>query len=164
MSKVAITPAREYEFEDVGALVVAAYRDLLGNELKETYERELLGVKERAQVCDVLVAKVEGILVGSVTYVGDAHSPMAEGLRNREVGVRMLAVDPKWQHRGVGKSLVSYVIERARREKALSIFLYSLEEMKVAHHLYMNLSFERTPSRDYLMDNGRYLLAFTRYL
>ncbi len=164
MSKVEIVSAQENEFEDVGVLVVAAYRDLLGDELSEAYEQELLRVKERSQVSDVLVAKIGETIVGSVTYVWDAHSPISEGLKDFEVGVRMLAVDPKWQGKGIGKSLVDYVIERAKHDKARSIFLYSLEAMKVAHRIYMNLNFERTPSRDYLMDNGRYLLAFTRSL
>ncbi len=164
MNTIVIELAKEEEFDSIGTLIVSAYRDLLGSELEEPYEKELLDVKTRAQVSDVYVAEVEGHLAGSVTYVGDPASPLAEDFNDHEVGVRMLAVDPKWQGKGVGKALVRFVADRARRDGARSVFLYSLEEMKVAHHIYEDLGFKRVVDRDYLMDNGRYLLAFTLYL
>src|SRR5262249_12332449 len=89
------------EHDPAGRLVVAAYQALPGNHMTGGYAAELADVKRRAIEAEVLVA-VDEALLGCVTFVPDASSPWAEMLQADESGIRMLAVLPAAQGRGVG--------------------------------------------------------------
>lgn len=150
------------EAEAAGELVVAAYAALSdGPDAEEHgYADELRAVGDRSRQAVVLVAVDDGRLVGCVTFVPDSASPLAEDLRLGEAGVRMLAVDPAWQRRGVGRALVSACIERARAAGRDTLFLHSGEWMPAAHRLYESMGFRRVPGRDWLPVPGIPLLAF----
>ena len=67
------------EYEQVGQLVVSAYRAIPGGHLSSEYARELANVERRAREAEVLVA-VDGDTeapLGCVTFVPDASSPYA---------------------------------------------------------------------------------------
>jgi ribosomal protein S18 acetylase RimI-like enzyme len=157
---------RPDEFEPAGAIVVAAYRNLPGGHLSEGYAAELADVRRRAVEAEVLVA-VDGEnsqLFGCVTYVPDARSPWAEGLEQDEAAIRMLAVDPAAQGRGVGRALVDACLGRARGRGRRAVFLHSAPWMQMAHHLYAVAGFVRVPARDWLPIPEVPLLAFRRDL
>jgi len=107
---------REDEAEKAGQLVFEAYRAIEGSPPVEEdgYGAELRAVARRAREAVVLVAVAEGQLAGCVTYVPDESSPLAEDLRPGEAGIRMLAVDPAWHRRGVGRALVEACAARGR--------------------------------------------------
>src|SRR4051812_42435735 len=111
-----IREVAEPEYEVVGELTAAAYQAIPGEHMSGGYEQELRAVDRRAVEAVVLVAEVDGVIVGGVTYVPDASSPWAEDLGDGEAGIRMLAVDPTRQAGGVGAALVDACIERARHE------------------------------------------------
>jgi ribosomal protein S18 acetylase RimI-like enzyme len=155
-----IRPARPDEYAQVGALVVAAYRAFYGGELG-TYGRHLADVATRAREAIVLVATAGGTVVGSVTYVPDTASPYAEALRDGEAAIRMLATDPAWQRRGVGRALSVACIERARAAGRCALVLHADEVMVVARHLYEALGFRRDPSRDFWPDAHTQLRCYS---
>jgi GNAT superfamily N-acetyltransferase len=138
------------EYKVVGDLTVAAYEAIPGDHMSGGYEQELRAVDRRAVEAVVLVAEVDGVVVGAVTYVPDPSSPWAEELGADEAGIRMLAVDPTRQAGGVGSALVEACIERARSEDKRAVFLHTTPWMATAHRLYQRRGFVRVPDRDWL--------------
>ena len=143
-----IRPIKDDECEDAGRLVVAAYRALPGAHLSQDYEAELADVARRALEAEVLVASEER-LVGCVTFVPDASSPWAELLEENEAGIRMLAVLPDAQRRGVGRALLDACVRSARRLERSALMLHTTAWMSTAQHLYESAGFERYPQRDW---------------
>jgi GNAT superfamily N-acetyltransferase len=157
-----VREVRDDELETAGELVVGAYGAMgEGPPIDgHPYEDELRDVARRAKGAVVLVAVEGGRLVGCVTYVPDEESPFAEDLLPGEAGIRMLAVDPAAQRRGVGRALVEACRERARAEGKARLFLHSGQWMRAAHHLYGSLGFTRVPDRDWEPEPGIPLRAF----
>lgn len=142
---------RAAEYERVGQLVVAAYRALPGEHMSGGYEAELADVERRAREAEVMVAVMAGEddPVGCVTFVPDASSPWAELLEPGEAGIRMLAVEPRAQGRGVGRALVEACIGRGTALGRKALLLHTTPWMTAAHHLYEVAGFERVPERDW---------------
>lgn len=151
------------DYEELGTLTVEAFRGVPGSTLSEAYAAELAEVGRRARAATLLVAVVGAAVVGSVAYVGDASSPLGEWLGPREAGLRMLSVGPRHQGAGVGAALVDTCVERARAQGRAAVALYSTEQMRSAHRLYLRAGFRRVPSRD-REEPGLRLLCFVRDL
>jgi GNAT superfamily N-acetyltransferase len=161
-----VREVRDDEADIAGDLVVAAYRAIEGTPpvADDGYAAELRAVARRARNSVVLVAVDGGRLVGCVTYVPDEASPLAEDLRAGEAGMRMLAVDPACQRRGVGRALVEACVDRACASGKERLFLHSGQWMGAAHVLYASMGFRRVPERDWLPEPDIPLLAFAREL
>jgi GNAT superfamily N-acetyltransferase len=149
----------EAEYELAGRVVVSAYEALPGAHLSEGYATLLADVGRRAAEAEVLVAVGPG-LVGCVTLVPGSSSPWAEGLLPDEAGVRMLAVAPAAQGRGVGGALLGACIARARQLGRTGLFLHSTPWMQTAHRLYETAGFVRVEGRDWSPVPEVPLLAF----
>jgi ribosomal protein S18 acetylase RimI-like enzyme len=148
------------EYEQAGRLVVAAYEALEGGPLDPGYAAELADIGTRAVEAEVLVALDGGELVGCVTFVPDPSSPWAEGVREDESAIRMLAVDPGAQGRGAGGALLDACIVRAVVLGRRGLFLHSTPWMGAAHRMYRKAGFVRVPDRDWLPVPEVPLLAF----
>jgi ribosomal protein S18 acetylase RimI-like enzyme len=151
------------EFERVGDLTVAAYAALPVDHLWGGYDDEIRAVAERLERADVLVAVLDGALVGAVTYAADPESPWVEWNEPGEAQIRLLAVDPAVQGRGVGEALVRACIERARAQ-GMTILLHTTNHMPAAQRLYTRLGFTRRPGRDvsdFEEEHAMTFLAFT---
>jgi GNAT superfamily N-acetyltransferase len=153
-ARVDVRSMRPDEAAEVGRMTLAgydaygfiggAYRDELGDPV-----RRLEGATA------VLVAELDGRLVGTVTYVlpGDDQwegRPTPEG----DCGFRVLAVDPSAEGRGVGRYLVEHCIARARAEGRHRLVITSMEWMTRAHALYAGLGFVRRPDLDVRFPSG----------
>ena len=149
--QVRVRPVADGEYERAGDVVVAAYSALPGEHMSGGYEAELRAVERRSKEAVVLVAEVDGEIVGAVTYVNDPSSPWgsSEGMRAGEGLIRMLAVDPSAQRSGAGGALVDACIERARADGKHSLVLHTTPWMTTAHRLYERRGFRRTPERDF---------------
>ena len=155
-----IVPVTPPEYEATGDIVLKAYRDLLGAALDEGYARYIGDISARVDDSLVLILRKNDKIVGTVTFVEDASSPMAEGLQDGEGMIRILAVDPTEQRSGYGRLLVEEVIRLAKQRSLKALFLHSTQEMVQAHKLYRSLGFLRTPQRDYRPIETVSLLAF----
>jgi GNAT superfamily N-acetyltransferase len=136
---------------------------LPGAHLSDDYATLLADVRRRAVEAEVLVAVDMAVgpeLVGCVTFVPDPSSTWAEGLMPDEAGVRMLAVEPAAQGRGVGGALLDACVARARRLGRTGLFLHSTPWMQAAHRLYEKAGFVRVEGRDWRPVPDVPLLAF----
>jgi ribosomal protein S18 acetylase RimI-like enzyme len=166
---VVIRPVRRDEYARLGAITVSAYVELDGHVHEPDYERQLADIAGRAEAeATVVLAAVDdgdgGRVLGGVTYVRDATSPMAEHAQNGAASIRMLAVDPAVQGRGVGRALTEACIDRARADGADDLVLHSTPWMTTAHRLYEGLGFVRDPSIDLTPVPGIDLLGFRLHL
>ncbi len=155
-----VRPVRPEEHEAAGALVIAAYEALPGAHLSGGYAAVLADVARRAHEAVVLVAVDGGDLLGCATYVPDRSSPWAELLDEGEAGLRMLAVRPSAQGRGVGRTLLDACVDRARAEGRRALMLHTTPWMTVAHRLYEHAGFTRLPERDWTPEPDVPLLAY----
>jgi ribosomal protein S18 acetylase RimI-like enzyme len=154
---VHIRPVRPMEHGAVGELTVRAYRQLkpeLG-----AYERVLRDVADRAGRASVLVASIGRELAGTATYVA-GPGPYAEGDDPDAAWIRMLAVAPEWQRRGVGEALVRTCLALAARDGRRRVLLHTTSLMVTAHRLYERLGFRRAPELDRTPSPGFTLAAY----
>jgi GNAT superfamily N-acetyltransferase len=157
---ITVRDVRPEEHDELGALTVAAYRSLLGDDLDRGYVAELADVAARAPLADVLVAvDSDGTLLGGITYLR-GPSPLAEIDRPDEAGLRMLAVAPGAQGRGVGAALVAACVQRAAAAGKRRLLLHTTAPMTTAHRLYRRAGFRRDPDRDRIFASGLHLLAY----
>lgn len=157
---MAVRPVRPEEYEALGALTVAAYRALLGPDMDAGYAEELGDVGGRAALAEVLVeVDDEGRLLGGVTYI-PGPGPMAWFTGAGDAGMRMLAVDPAAQGRGVGGRLVAACVGRAEVAGKRRLLLHTTAPMTVAHRIYERAGFRRDTDGDHVMQDGLLLLAY----
>ena len=155
---------RPEEYQALGALTVSAYRALLGPDMDAGYAEELADVAGRAGLVDVLVeVDEEGRLLGGVTYI-PGPGPLAWFTGAADAGMRMLAVEPAAQGRGVGARLVGACVERAVAAKRRRLLLHTTAPMTVAHRIYERVGFRRDPDHDHLLDGDLLLLAYVLHL
>jgi ribosomal protein S18 acetylase RimI-like enzyme len=110
--------------------------------------QEALGRVLASDANAVLVARVEGRVVGALTLV---MFPLPTGLRAR---IEDVVVDDAARGTGVGSALTREALELARRAGARTVDLTSRPSRQAANQLYARLGFEARDSRVY-----RFVLA-----
>ena len=150
VSNVVIRPLAADEAELVGEITVTAYRGLPGRWTAAhlAYEPLLRDVRGRSARSTVLVAEMDGRVVGTITYV-PGPGPDAEGDDPDAAEIRMLAVDASARGRGIGRRLVEACLERARADGRRRIALHTREVMEHARRIYEALGFRREPELDF---------------
>ena len=156
--EVLVREAKPEEHSAIGDLVVNAYRTL-HDEGDAFYEAMLRDVGARARTSRVLVAEVDGNLLGTVTYVGPGGE-LAEVADARAGTIRMLGVSAAARGRGIGEALVRSCISRAISDGAERIRLDTRTSMTSAQRLYERLGFERAPDHDWSPAPGILLIAY----
>lgn len=142
-----IREARPDEYDAIADLTVAVYASLEGG-LHPEYAAILRRTAERAETAEVLVAVDGDALLGSLTYVPEP-GPQGSIAQGNEAEFRTLVVDPAAQGRGVGRGLVAWCVDRARRDGRDRLVLSTMPWMRVAHGMYERMGFVRTPERDW---------------
>ncbi len=166
-----VTPDQTSRLAEIGELTALAY---LADGLVDPahpYVPELKDAAARAQHAILLMmtegADGQGTVLGTITVVA-AGTQFSELAQEGEFELRMLAVSPLARGKGVGRTLATAAIERARQEGASRIVLSTMENMTIAHGLYERLGFVREESRDWTVSAHEEphaavrLLAFTR--
>jgi ribosomal protein S18 acetylase RimI-like enzyme len=149
---------RPPEYALAGELVVEAYRTL-GDGGDEFYEQQLRDVAARVADSDVLVAELEGRVVGCVTFV-DGLKQLSEVDDPHAATIRMLGVASDARGLGIGEALVSACIERARASGRRRVRLDTRTSMKGAQRLYERLGFRRDPEHDWSPASELLLLGY----
>jgi predicted N-acetyltransferase YhbS len=152
--------ARPGEYDEIGAVTVAAYEPVLAG-AEESYVERLRNAEARDLEAELWVAvgPDDRELLGTVTLCRDG-SPWREIATADEGEFRMLAVAPRAQGQGVGEALARHCVDRFRETGAAGVVLSSTPGMTGAHRLYARLGFERLPERDWAPVPGVQLWAF----
>lgn len=153
--------ARPDELARVSALVVETYVGGGFINPDSPYVETLRDAAARADEADVLVARLGGQVVGTVTFCL-AGNRWANIARPGEAEFRMLAVDPRVQGRGIGRLLVQECLARTAACGASATVITTEPEMVVAQRMYEHLGFVRTPDRDWSPGPGIDLLTYRR--
>lgn len=130
----------------VNALAISAFE-----QFKDAYQdwpafRAKIGnMSALAEVGEVIVAEVEGRIVGAVAYVGPG-APKAAFFRPEWPIMRMLVVAPDSRGHGIGRALAEECLRRARRDRASVFALHTSELMQVALPMYQRMGFKWTAS------------------
>jgi predicted N-acetyltransferase YhbS len=95
-----------------------------------------------------------------VTYVPGPGTRYSESEAPDEAGIRMLAVDPRLQGRGIGRLLVEACLARAKAAGRRRLVLLTRPSMVAARRLYARLGFRRAPARDWEFLPGEWLLGY----
>lgn len=163
MSGPTIRRSRPDDAEAIGTITEAAYRQdgHLDMEGGEAYAETLRDAAARMAGAVVLVAEVDGAVVGSVT-VAPAGTPWANVAHPGELEVRMLGVAATARRRGVAEALMTAVEDHARSLGLDTIVLSTNIDMDAAQRLYDRLGYRRRPERDWRIDID--LLVYTKAL
>ncbi|MEV8531096.1 GNAT family N-acetyltransferase [Streptomyces sp. NPDC051211] len=148
---IVIRAAVAAEYAELGEITAAAYLGdgLLDDNGTDFYEKKLRDVAGRAGDGEVLVAVLDGRLLGGVTFAPPG-SPLADIAGPAEAEFRMLAVAAAGRGRGAGEALVRACIERARAIHGVRRLVLSTQAgSPAAHRIYERLGFVRTPDRDW---------------
>ncbi len=147
MTTLHITPCEPADYDAIDRLTARAYAPS-GFTADDPYFIEILNVAQRAQQALVLVARQNGVPVGTLTCALPGSS-WQEIARADEAELRILAVAPEQQRRGIGSALVRASMEHARRAGCTALVLSSAAWMHAGHRLYERLGFRHTPERDW---------------
>jgi GNAT superfamily N-acetyltransferase len=160
---VEVREALPAEYDAIGEVTVAAYAIFAATADDPGYMAELRDVADRARACPIYVAldPATGHVLGGAMYIPGPGNPYAERERDGEAGIRMLAVAPRAQGRGVGSALVEALMARARGEGRRGMALLTLDAMTLAHRLYTRAGFRRDESRDWEVEPGLVLRCFS---
>jgi ribosomal protein S18 acetylase RimI-like enzyme len=155
---VLVREASPDEYGFVGDLVVDAYRTLadVGD---ADYEAMLRDVASRAETSRVLVAELDGDVLGTVTYVRPGGD-LSEVDDPDAATIRMLGVASAARGRGVGQALVRTCVSEAMQDGAARIRLDTRTSMSSAQRLYERLGFERALDHDWSPAPGINLIAY----
>jgi GNAT superfamily N-acetyltransferase len=151
---ITVRPVAKREHEAVGHIVLAAY-DGVGR-IVGPYRDELADTGGRhGPGSPVLVAVDDDTddVLGTVTVVM-ADSAHFEHAGHGDGGMRMLAVAPSAQGRGVGTRLVDAALEQGRSAGWRRAVLTSMPWMHAAHGMYMRRGFVRRPDLDVTFPSG----------
>ncbi|MCY7299377.1 MAG: GNAT family N-acetyltransferase [Ilumatobacteraceae bacterium] len=131
-----------------GAIVQGAYFRLPGYPRDEEYDLLLGDVASRARDSCVVVAVLDGHLVGCLTYVVDMSGPHGEFDDDDAASFRYFGVHPSVQGSGVGEAMVQWCIDTARVGGRHRLRIHTLESMPGAQRLYLRMGFLRDPDND----------------
>lgn len=138
------TSIRKYTDTDrlaVGQVVRRAWAELEADTpgWKELAQR--LGTLTRnASYTEIIVAELDGNIVGAVGYVGP-YQPKPDFFAPEWPMVRFLSVVPEARGHGVGQALLDECIQRAERDNTGLIALHTTPVMESAQHLYRRAGF-----------------------
>lgn len=132
----------------LGAIVREAYLNIPDYPPDPEYDDTLDKVAERAQHGVIVVAELDGEPVGCLTFVADPASELFHWHQSDVTCIRMFAVDPRAQGRGVGAAMLQWCLDETRRLGRRGIGLHTISEMLSAQRLYHRFGFERRPQHD----------------
>ncbi|HEX4091491.1 MAG TPA: GNAT family N-acetyltransferase [Trebonia sp.] len=163
-----IRDARPDEYPAIGDLRVTAYQALGLLPEGSDYVNTLRGFGFWTD-CTVLVAVDEAVgeavgetaagLLGTIAL--EPFEPSSELAKDEtEADIRAFAVAPAGQGRGVGRRLLTAVIEHGEKRGLSRLRLCTNPVMAAAQHLYETTGFSRTPELDWSPGPGLTLRAY----
>ena len=138
---IQIRDYRPADRERVDSLVRAAWQELaIVMPGWSALEGRLGALTEKAAESEVIVAELEGELVGAAGYVG-AHRPKPDFFDPAWPIVRLMSVSPAQRGKGIGYRLLEECMVRARRDGASQLALHTTPLMAAGQQLYIRSGF-----------------------
>jgi GNAT superfamily N-acetyltransferase len=104
--------------------------------LEGTFEQYVLDslVKyiEHRSEGEIWVAEYNGQIVGSIGIVSTDKNTAQ---------LRWFLIEPEFRGIGLGKQLMTIAVDYCKQKKFSLVVLWTIQELKVAHHLYSNFGF-----------------------
>jgi ribosomal protein S18 acetylase RimI-like enzyme len=156
-----IRTAGPHELTEVGLLTQAAYREFYraDDPLWRAYFERIGDAAARARKADLLVAALDGAIVGTATLELDGTIEDGD-LAPEQANLRLLAVAPDIRARGIGRALVTACLDRARAAGKTLMTLHTQKDMTAALRLYRSFGFTRDPDRDLRLNETLVLIAY----
>ncbi|MDP3879751.1 MAG: GNAT family N-acetyltransferase [Dehalococcoidales bacterium] len=151
------------ELDEVSQLLKDAYRQYqssIPSRVWETYLEDIVDVRGRLENAELLVAELDGRLVGTVTLYLRASDSSGEGWPGGWAGIRLLAAHPAYRNRGIGHALMEECVRRCRRQGITTIGLHTTELMDIARRMYERIGFVRAPEFDFYPRPGVTVMAY----
>jgi GNAT superfamily N-acetyltransferase len=154
-----IRNAYENEFPEIGQLMVLVYSQLEGfpsQKEQPAYYEMLAKVGELTKKpgTEILVAfSREGKIAGAVVYFSDMRYYGSGGIATQEKnasGFRLLAVDPEFRGKGIGKLLTLECISISKKKDIPQLIIHTTRAMQTAWHMYEKLGFKRSVDLDFM--------------
>ncbi|MBU9713968.1 GNAT family N-acetyltransferase [Evansella tamaricis] len=152
-----IRNAEKHEMEFLRQQRIEAYtshRDSIPDDHWKGLKKAISSDADQQTGVDLIVAEVGGDLLGSVALFppqSDAYEGNVEELEYPEI--RMLAVAPEAQGKGIASRLIEECINRTKDKGYTAIGLHTGEFMKDAMRLYERFGFKRMPKYDFVPAN-----------
>ena len=152
MAEVVVREARPEDDAIVGEILVSGYLTRYAQKMPEVVlterrKSELRDVASKRRAALVLVAEIDGRVVGTVA-VWPPNSPASEAWLPEACDLRHLAIDPAVQGRGLSKPLLDEAERRARQMGARFVCLHVRRGNKGVAALYMGRGYVRAPEGD----------------
>ena len=136
---------RQASREDLPEIVRMLADDFLGatreryeNPLPESYVKAFEEI-EADKNNELIVAESDGEIVGTLQIT---FTPSISFQGGKRATVESVRVDDKYRGKGIGKQLMRWAIERAKKENCFAIQLTTNAERAGAHRFYEDLGFK----------------------
>lgn len=148
-----MTTIRHAKLSEIDAVVEvlrganAEFSHVLSAALFDAYLSNVIDVRSRLSVSELLVVELDGRIAGTITLYPDASQ---EGWAWPEhwAGIRAIAVAPHARGHGLGRKLAEAAIARATELDRSTVCLHTAHFMRAAVPLYERLGFRRCPDYD----------------
>lgn len=161
-----IRPVRPDEYAVAGEVTAAAYLEFAQPDRPAwvEYLRRIADIAGRAERTPVLVALLDGAIVGSVTIELDdtIESSRLQPMAPDEAHLRMLGVHPGHRRQGIGRALVEASMVFAIAHGRDRMTLETTERMRAAQAMYEAMGF--TPMGRREVEPGLVFLDYERRL
>ncbi len=123
--KILLRDAIFSDFDTIARISVEAYQEystILEAQNWQKMQHSLSDVETTASTADFIVAEIETKIVGAIAYYppGKSNSKFFD---SQWASLRLLAVEPNYRGKGIGKLLTKEGIERAKEDSAEAIRL-----------------------------------------
>lgn len=136
---------RQARREDLPEIVRMLADDFLGA-TRERYETPLPEsyIKAFEEIAadknnELIIAETGGAIVGTLQIT---FTPSISFQGGKRATVESVRVDEKYRGRGIGRELMLWAIERAKKENCFAVQLTTNAERQNAHRFYENLGFK----------------------
>ena len=158
-----IRNANPEELDEVKLLLKTSYLEYENSfppESWKSYLDNIVDIRSRLGISELIVAELNGLIVGAVTLYMDASQSIHEEWPKGWAGIRLLAVHPEYRDKGIGRALMEECISRCRAQDIKTIGIHTAEIMSVAYKMYESMNFVRTPEYDFHPNSETVVMAY----
>ena len=155
------------ELDAVSLMLKEAFKEYKSSfppEVWQSYLENIMDVHSRLNTAQLIIAKLNMQVVGTVTLYLDALRSSQEGWPPGWASIRLLAIHPAYRGRGIGRALMEECIHRCRKQNIKTIGLHTAKIMSVACKLYESMGFVRRPEYDFHPRPGTVVMTYALQL